>query len=120
MRIGQWPMANGICHWSLANSHMSFQALSIPRFPWKFDAPNHLCSRQSYVLALPILIHAQVSARAKQVHERAIVIDSRDDTTQRLLFDNGACTLLKKGYSDRASRKYSAATFCASWSRWKS
>jgi len=40
------------------------------------------------VLALPILIHAQVSARAKQLHERAIVIDSHDDTTQRLLFDN--------------------------------
>src|SRR5437016_3424216 len=40
------------------------------------------------VLALAILIHAQVPARAKQVHERAIVIDSHDDTTQRLLFDN--------------------------------
>ena len=28
-----------------------------------------------------------VSARAKQLHERAIVVDSHDDTTQRLLFD---------------------------------
>ena len=28
-----------------------------------------------------------VSARAKQLHERAIVIDSHDDTTQRLLSD---------------------------------
>jgi membrane dipeptidase len=28
-----------------------------------------------------------VSARARQLHERAIVIDSHDDTTQRLLFD---------------------------------
>jgi membrane dipeptidase len=28
-----------------------------------------------------------VSPRAKQLHERAIVIDSHDDTTQRLLFD---------------------------------
>jgi membrane dipeptidase len=30
---------------------------------------------------------AAVSARAKQLHDRAIVIDSHDDTTQRLLFD---------------------------------
>src|SRR5438034_4979684 len=29
----------------------------------------------------------QVSDRAKQLHDRAIVIDSHDDTTQRLLFD---------------------------------
>src|SRR5258706_14778705 len=29
----------------------------------------------------------QVSARAKQLHERAIVVDSHDDTTQRLVFD---------------------------------
>jgi membrane dipeptidase len=28
-----------------------------------------------------------VSARARQLHDRAIVIDSHDDTTQRLLFD---------------------------------
>ena len=28
-----------------------------------------------------------MSARAKQLHDRAIVIDSHDDTTQRLLFD---------------------------------
>jgi len=28
-----------------------------------------------------------ISARAKQLHERAIVVDSHDDTTQRLLFD---------------------------------
>src|SRR5919201_696983 len=28
-----------------------------------------------------------VSARAKQLHDRAIVVDSHDDTTQRLLFD---------------------------------
>ncbi|HKB10783.1 MAG TPA: dipeptidase [Vicinamibacterales bacterium] len=30
---------------------------------------------------------AAVSARAKQLHDRAIVIDSHDDTTQRMLFD---------------------------------
>src|SRR5947209_1390532 len=30
---------------------------------------------------------APVSARAKQIHDRAIVIDSHDDTTQRLIFD---------------------------------
>ena len=30
-----------------------------------------------------------VSPRAKQLHERAIVIDSHDDTTQRLLYEKG-------------------------------
>src|SRR5436190_2123726 len=45
------------------------------------------------VLALPAIVFTQsapadgVSARAKQLHDRAIVIDSHDDTTQRLLFD---------------------------------
>jgi membrane dipeptidase len=45
------------------------------------------------VLALPALVLTQsppaggVSARAKQIHDRAIVIDSHDDTTQRMLFD---------------------------------
>jgi membrane dipeptidase len=45
------------------------------------------------VLALPTLVLTQsapadgVSARAKQIHDRAIVIDSHDDTTQRMLFD---------------------------------
>jgi membrane dipeptidase len=43
--------------------------------------------------ALPVLVLTQqpagdqVSARAKQLHERAIVVDSHDDTTQRLVFD---------------------------------
>src|SRR5258706_8821870 len=32
----------------------------------------------------------QVSARAKQLHERAIVVDSHDDTTQRLVFDKAS------------------------------
>jgi len=31
----------------------------------------------------------QVSARARNVHERAIVVDTHDDTTQRLIFDKG-------------------------------
>src|SRR3954454_24388357 len=45
------------------------------------------------VAALPAIELAQtgqdapVSDRAKQLHERAIVIDSHDDTTQRLLSD---------------------------------
>jgi len=45
------------------------------------------------VLALPVLVFTQsapadaVSARAKQIHDRAIVNDTHDDTTQRLLFD---------------------------------
>jgi membrane dipeptidase len=47
----------------------------------------------SIVVAAPVLVLSQsapadaISARAKQVHERAIVIDSHDDTTQRLLSD---------------------------------
>src|SRR3954466_5255522 len=45
------------------------------------------------VAALPAIALTQtgqdapVSPRAKQLHERAIVIDSHDDTTQRLLSD---------------------------------
>src|SRR5438270_11510188 len=45
------------------------------------------------VLVLPAFVFTQtaqetpISARAKQIHERAIVIDSHDDTTQRLLSD---------------------------------
>src|SRR3954451_6533876 len=35
----------------------------------------------------PAAQDAPVSARAKQLHDRAIVIDSHDDTTQRMLFD---------------------------------
>jgi membrane dipeptidase len=44
-------------------------------------------------IALPALVLTQpaqdpgVSARARQLHDRAIVVDSHDDTTQRLLFD---------------------------------
>src|SRR3954447_14231744 len=44
-------------------------------------------------LAVPVMVLTQstannaVSARAKQLHARAIVIDSHDDTTQRLLSD---------------------------------
>jgi len=30
----------------------------------------------------------QLSARAKELHERAIVVDTHDDTTQRLIFEN--------------------------------
>jgi membrane dipeptidase len=47
----------------------------------------------SAVLTLPAIVFTQsapadaVSSRAKQLHDRAIVIDSHDDTTQRLLFD---------------------------------
>jgi membrane dipeptidase len=31
----------------------------------------------------------EVSSRAKQLHERAIVVDTHDDTTQRLIFEKG-------------------------------
>src|SRR6267154_1908975 len=47
----------------------------------------------SAVLSWPAFVFTQtaqdppVSGRAKQIHERAIVIDSHDDTTQRLLSD---------------------------------
>jgi len=46
------------------------------------------------VLALPALVLSQsgtpaVSPHAKEVHDRAIVIDSHDDTTQRLLSEKG-------------------------------
>src|SRR5437762_923623 len=45
------------------------------------------------VLTLPVFVLTQsptgdqVAARAQQLHDRAIVIDSHDDTTQRLVFD---------------------------------
>ena len=45
------------------------------------------------VVLLPVLVFTQapagdqVSARAKQLHDRAIVVDSHDDTTQRLVFE---------------------------------
>src|SRR5712671_1493966 len=43
-------------------------------------------------LAIPVAVFTQapadsVSPRAKQLHDRAIVVDSHDDTTQRLIFD---------------------------------
>src|SRR5262252_1557080 len=43
-------------------------------------------------LAIPVAVFAQapadsVSPRAKQLHGRAIVVDSHADTTQRLIFD---------------------------------
>jgi len=52
-------------------------------------------------LAIPVAGFAQaaadsVSPRAKQLHDRAIVVDSHADTTQRLITD----ALLKKGYSE--------------------
>ena len=49
----------------------------------------------SAILALPTFVLSQsaptdtVSARAKQVHDRAIVIDTHDDTTQRLIHEKG-------------------------------
>src|SRR5258707_13782980 len=43
-------------------------------------------------LAMPVVVFAQapadsVSPRARQLHDRAIVVDAHDDTTQRLIFD---------------------------------
>ncbi len=77
-------------------------------------------------LAIPVVVCTQapadsVSPRAKQLHERAIVVDSHVDTTQRLIFDTafdigtrnpdgnidiprmregGLDALLQKGYSE--------------------
>src|SRR3989441_7319835 len=43
------------------------------------------------LVALPVLgvtqSGGQVSERARQLHDRAIVVDSHDDTTQRLVYD---------------------------------
>ena len=43
-------------------------------------------------LAIPVAVLTRAPAdsvppRAKQLHDRAIVVDSHDDTTQRLIFD---------------------------------
>src|SRR5512140_2650113 len=43
-------------------------------------------------LAIPVVVFAQapadsISPRATQLHDRAIVVDSRGDTTQRLILD---------------------------------
>ena len=54
---------------------------------------NRLCLLGTVsVLCLPVAVFTQsstggVSARAKQLHDAAIVVDSHDDTTQRLMFD---------------------------------
>jgi membrane dipeptidase len=54
---------------------------------------NRMCLHGVVIaLCLPVVVFTQssssaVSARAKQVHEAAIVVDSHDDTTQRLVFD---------------------------------
>src|SRR3989442_14899083 len=65
------------------------------------------------IAAAPIFLLAQsvsdvqVSARAKQIHERAIVIDTHDDTPQRLLFDKNfnIGTRNKDGHVDIPRRR---------------
>ena len=44
------------------------------------------CPRDSVVVSTQAPADS-VSPRAKQLHDRAIVVDSHDDTTQRLIFD---------------------------------
>ena len=52
-----------------------------------------LAAALSAALAIPVLFASQsppagdVSARARQLHDRAIVVDSHDDTPQRMLFE---------------------------------
>jgi len=54
---------------------------------------SRLIAPLALVLALPALAFAQstldapVSARARRLHERAIVVDTHDDTTQRLVWE---------------------------------
>jgi membrane dipeptidase len=56
-----------------------------------FLGPALICG----LVALPVLVVSQsapgdeVSPRARQLHDRAIVVDTHDDTTQRLVFDKG-------------------------------
>src|SRR5947199_3625944 len=60
------------------------------------------------IASVPIFMFAQsvsdvhVSARAKRLHDRAIVVDTHDDTTQRLLFDKtfDIATRNKDGHVD--------------------
>jgi membrane dipeptidase len=64
---------------------------------------THIMLRSAFICALlaaPVLMataaatrsqpppNDQVSARARQLHDRAIVVDTHDDTTQRLVFEN--------------------------------
>ena len=52
-----------------------------------------VCVISTAAIAIPIRVATQtpagdvVSSRASQIHRRAIVVDTHDDTTQRLLFD---------------------------------
>ena len=43
------------------------------------------------IIFMPVLVSvyqdSAVSSRARQVHDRAIVIDTHDDVTQRLIFE---------------------------------
>src|SRR6266550_2261990 len=75
---------------------MTTQAPSVDTLCSKIARMKHTLRRAALacaVLALPTLVLTQsapadgVSARARQIHDRAIVIDSHDDTTQRMLFD---------------------------------
>ena len=56
-------------------------------------------------LAVPVLVATQsapgdaVSPRAKQLHDAAIVVDSHDDTTQRLIFDKAFWAFAQAGDS---------------------
>src|SRR5206468_6362070 len=65
------------------------------------------------IAAVPIFLLAQsvsdvqVSARAKRLHDRAIVVDTHDDTPQRLLFDKrfSIGTRSKDGHVDITSMR---------------
>ena len=67
------------------------------------------------LLLIPVLVATQsapgdaVSPRAKQLHDAAIVVDSHDDTTQRLMFDT-ACDIGKRNASNQGTKRVGAGT----------
>ncbi|HJZ78006.1 MAG TPA: dipeptidase [Vicinamibacterales bacterium] len=58
-----------------------------PHFMRAAAAASACAALLAVLIQTPAAQDAAVSARARQLHDRAIVIDSHDDTTQRMLFD---------------------------------
>src|SRR5207248_5116256 len=73
----------------------TLQARRSGSYPSSVHTRNDTAMRKllcAIALATPVVVFTQappdsVSPRAKQLHDRAIVVDSHDDTTQRLIFD---------------------------------
>src|SRR5436309_15240473 len=79
----------GLCVPGAASGRKSRQRGKIPAMRSFFLAAALVCG----ALAVPAFVLSksapgdQVSRRAQQLHDRAIVVDTHDDTTQRLVFD---------------------------------